>query len=185
MSKRFPIPAFDRDRYKNMDWQSPKLLGREERERLIAAARAGDESAYGAWPVAADDAFFDRFKVRGDHRHAVMCLLPPKGAKVVGRSWAWHIQRALLVDSLDPGEAQVVHEWKTPRPMNTRLGPDNGVEVDRGVLYAVFGHLYSDHWISNRTLQERPPEKKGYTVASASDESNNDFHACNLAFSWP
>ena len=185
MSKRFPIPPFDRDQYKNLEWTAPKLATPDECLKLIARARSGDAAAYGAYPVAATDAFYDRFKVQGPHRHAVMCLLPPAPVRVLGRSWAWYIQRALLVDSLDAASARVVQEWTTPRPMNTRLGPDDGVEVPGNVLYAVFGHRYSDHWIANRTRSDPAASGKGsYGVVSNSDETNHDFHSCNLTFSW-
>ena len=185
MSKRFPIPEFDRDQYKNMDWKAPQLLSRAEQDRIAAAAQKGDAAAVGCYPVAADDAFYDRFKVTGEHRHAVMCVLPKGPVKVVGRSWAWHIQRALVVDSLDPGKAKVLHDWTTPRPMNTRLGPDDGVEVDSRVVYAVFGHRHGERWIANRTMRDaREAGKGGFTVISASDEGAHDFHACNLSFRW-
>jgi hypothetical protein len=186
MSKRFPIPEFDRDQYKNLDWSQPQLLSKEQQEKLIASAKKGDAAAYGCYPVRADPAFFDRFKLTGPHQHAVMCLMPPEGAHVVGRSWAWPIQRALVVDSLDPASSSVLHEWATPRPMNTRLGPDQGVDLPGGVAYVVFGHKYGEHWIVNRTLRDRkgPPHAKGYSVLSATEDDAHDFHACNLSFSW-
>ena len=130
MSKRFPIPKFDRDAYKNMEWAPPRLLSADEQQKLVAAARAGDPSVVGSYAVDAGEAFYDRFKIRGPHRHVVMCVLPPGKARLVGRSWAWFIQRALLVDSLDAAKARVLHDWTTPRPMNTRLGPEDGVEVE-------------------------------------------------------
>jgi hypothetical protein len=185
MSKRFPIPEFDRDQYKNMEWSAPKLLSRSEQERLIAAARKGDEKAYGCYPVEADAALYDRFGLTGENRHAVMCLVPPHGVQLTGRSWAWEIQRALVVNSIDPERSSVLHEWKTPRPMNTRLGPDGGVSLEAGVAFVLFGHKYGDHWIANRTLADRRPAgAKGFSVISSSSDSANDFHACNLSFSW-
>ena len=185
MSKRFPIPEFNRDQYKNMEWKAPRLLTRDAQQDLIAAARKGDEKAYGCYPVEADPAFFDRFRFVGPHRHAVMCLVPPKGAHLAGRSWAWPIQRALVVDSLDPQRLSVLQEWTTPRPMNTRLGPDEGVPLEGGVAYVVFGHRYGNDWIVNRTLASAAtPDAKGFSVLSASDDAANDFHACNLSFTW-
>jgi hypothetical protein len=185
MSKRFPIPAFDRDPYKNMKWESPRLLSEGERASLVERAGRGDAGAFGSYPVGADEAFFDRFAVRGPHRHAVMCVLPRGEVRLVGRSWAWFLQRAVLVDSLEPG-ARVLHDWKTPRPMNTRLGPDEGVTLEGGVVYAVIGHRYGDHWVANRTLADNRgvPAGKGFAVVSATDDDNHDFHACNLSFSW-
>ena len=185
MSKRFPIPEFDRDQYKNMEWSAPKLLSKAEQERLIAAARNGDGKAYGCYPVEADPAFYDCFRLTGENRHAVLCLTPPKGVRVTGRSWAWEIQRALVLDSIDPGRSSVLHEWTTPRPMNTRLGPDGGVDLNAGVAYVLFGHRYGDRWIANRTLADsKPSGEKGFSVLSSSSDSANDFHACNLSFSW-
>ncbi|HXN14991.1 MAG TPA: hypothetical protein VN878_01355, partial [Usitatibacter sp.] len=150
MSKRFPIPDFDRDQYKNMDWEPPKILSRDEQAKLVAAAKAGDAKVFGSYPVEADDAFYARFRVRGSDRHAVMIVLPKKEVKLVGRSWAWSIQRAVVVDSLDASNARVFQDWQTPRPMNTRLGPDQGVALYGGVVYALLGHRYSDYWLPNR-----------------------------------
>jgi hypothetical protein len=185
MSKRFPVPEFDRDQYKNMDWSEPKYLSAVEQARLIASAKAGDEKVYGCYPVKADEAFFERFKLKGQHKHVLMCLLPKKEVKLVGRSWAWPIQRALIVDSIDPARASIVQEWKTPRPMNTRLGPDSGTVLSGGPVYVVAGHQYADHWIVNRTLVEKKAaEGKGFGMLSATEDDNHDFHACNLTFSW-
>jgi hypothetical protein len=116
-----------------------------------------------------------------------MCLLPEKSVQVIGRSHAWAIQQALVVDSLDAAKSNVLIQWKTPRPMNTRLGPENGVMLS-GVrtLYVVCSHRYSDYWIANRTAVEEQTcdGRTGFSVISASDEEINDFHACNLSFSW-
>jgi hypothetical protein len=185
MSKRFPIPQFDRDQYKNMEWTPPKLLSRDEQEKLIAAAKAGDVRTFGSYAVEADEAFYERFRLRGPHRHAVLCMLPRDKVKLFGRSWAWPIQRAVLVDSFDAASAKVLHEWKTPRPMNTRLGPDDGVTLEGGVVYAVLGHMYSDYWISNRTRSDARgvADGKGFDVVSTSHD-DRDFHACNLSFRW-
>ena len=76
MSKRFPIPAFDYERFKNMEWAPPKLLSPAEQEQKIGAARSGQ--GFGGYPVAADPKFYERFKLRGPNQHAVMCLLPKR-----------------------------------------------------------------------------------------------------------
>lgn len=186
MSKRFPIPEFDRDQFKNMKWSEPRLLSREEQAKVMAAAQAGDPKAIGSFAVAADDALYDRFRMRGPNRHAVMCVLPKGEVKLVGRSWAWPIQRAVVIDSLDAAKARVLQEWKTPRPMNTRLGPDEGVTLQGGVVYALLGHAYSDYWIANRTMADSRTlaSAKGFSIVSATDDENHDFHACNLSFGW-
>jgi hypothetical protein len=187
MSKRFPIPAYSYEQYKNMEWAAPALLSAEEQARLVAAAAAGSADAYGCYAVGAPEAFYDRFKLRGAHRHVRMCLLPATAVSVVGRSHAWAVQQALLVDSLDATGASVLHEWTTPRPMNTRLGPDLGVTLPGGIVYAVCSHRYADHWIVNRTLtaSATSADADGFDLLSASDDDVNDFHACNLSFRWP
>jgi hypothetical protein len=184
MSKRFPIPAFDYEQFKNMDWAPPKLLSRAEQEQKIAAARSGASESFGGYAVAAEPGFYERFKLRGPYQHAVMCVLPKGDVKLVGRSHAWAIQQALVVDSLDPERSKVLFEWKTPRPMNTRLGPDNGVTFPGDVVYVVCSHRYADYWIVNRTLIDHPSAQTGFGIISAYDDSINDFHACNLSFSW-
>ena len=115
-----------------------------------------------------------------------MCLLPPQEIRLVGRSHAWSIQQALVVDSLDSQRSNVIYDWKTPRPMNTRLGPDEGVTFIGKLLYVVCSHRYSDYWIVNRTLiaDNNRQGRKGFGILSASDDDINDFHACNLSFSW-
>jgi hypothetical protein len=184
MSKRFPIPAFDYERFKNMDWREPICVDPSQQAKLLEAAV--DRGAFGAFPVQADTAFYDRFSLRGAHQHALMCLLPQHEVNVIGRSHAWAIQQALIVDSLDAGRAKVVYEWKTPRPMNTRLGPDNGVTVQGGLLYVICSHRYSDYWLVNRTLVDTNgfAGEPGFGVISASDDEINDFHACNVWFDW-
>jgi hypothetical protein len=185
MSKRFPIPAFDYERHQNLEWAAPSLLSPGERDRLEQAARTGDASAYGSYPIAAGDDFYERFRLRGPNRHVRMCLLPQREVKLVGRSHAWFIQEALVVDSLD-ASCVVLHQWKTPRPMNTRLGPEEGVALPGGPVYVVCSHRYSDYWIVNRTTAGGPltPDAKGFSVLSTSDDGASDFHHCNLYFSW-
>lgn len=185
MSKRFPIPEFDRDQYKNRVWSAPMLLGSDDQVRLKDAARKGDASAYGAQAVALSPEIASKFKFEGQSLHAVMCVLPNGPVRMLGRSWAWPVQRALVLDSLDTS-AQVIADWTTPRPMSTRLGPDDGVDIKGGVVYVVTGHRYSTSWIGNRTLVDRVSATGGggIDVLSACGDENNDFHACNLSFRW-
>jgi hypothetical protein len=185
MSKRFPLPAFDYERHRNLQWSAPAPLSAEEQQRLLRSAAAGDASAFGAYPIAAGEAFYDRFSLRGPHRHLRMCVLPGHEVALVGRSHAWPIQGALIVDSVDPG-CTVLYEWKTPRTMNTRLGPENGVTLTARVVYVVTSHRYADYWIVNRTLAGEPmvAGSKGYSVLSSTDDEGSDFHACNLYFGW-
>src|SRR5450759_4480373 len=128
MSKRFRIPEFDYQGYKNMVWQAPAYLPDGEQQRLLAARRAGDANVLGGYPVQANAAFYEKFHLKGDNRHVIMCLMPDREVTLLGRSHAWAIQRALVTDSLDASSCEVLYDWKTPRPMNTRLGPENGVK---------------------------------------------------------
>lgn len=187
MSKRFPIPEFNRAEFKNRDWMPPALLDAAARDKFAAAHAVGDPSAVGCRAVQVSQGFCERFLLRGEHVHALMCALPAGGAHLLGHSYAWYIQRALLVTDLDPAKAQVLYDWTTPRPMNTRLGPDNGVDLAGGIVYALTARRYADHWIVNRTLVEGKPGEpggNGFRILSATDDLNNDFHACNLSFNW-
>lgn len=185
MSKRFPIPEFDRDQYKNRAWSTPALMGTGDQVRLKDAARKGEAAAYGAYAVALDAAVAAKFKFEGLHLHGVMCLLPNGPVRMTGRSWAWPVHRALVLDAMSV-DAQVIADWTTPRPMSTRLGPDVGVEINGGVVHVVIGNKYGSSWIGNRTLMDRAPTAgtQGFDVISACVDNNNDFHACNLAFRW-
>ena len=101
MAKRFPIPEFDHDELKSLDWTAPDLLDAAAAERIIAAAGGGDTSVYGAYPVAASDAFLEALSVRGEHRHAVLCVMPATGVRMLGRSHAWKVQCAMAAPGVD------------------------------------------------------------------------------------
>jgi hypothetical protein len=185
VSKRFPVPDFDRDLYKNLPWTEPSLLSPEEVSRLSASGQPMEGTAIGAHPVAVSAELAERFGFRMEGKAAVMCILPGREVRMIGRSWAWPIQRALVIDSLDPARANVLADWKTPRPMNTRLGPDDGIVLTARIVFLLFGHQYGDHWLANRILVSSGDEPaKGFSVISASDDRINDFHSCNLAFNW-
>jgi len=186
MSKRFPLPAFDYGRYKNRSWTPPTILSADLEARRYVTAKTDGPVTVGCDPVAVSPAFCERFKLEGDHRHALMCILPRQGITLVGRSHAWAIQLALVVDSLDASSANVLFEWKTPRPMNTRLGPEAGASFEARVCYVVCAHRYADRWLFNRTQIETDNGSgaPGFTILSASDDEIDDFHACNLSFTW-
>jgi hypothetical protein len=183
VSKRFPVPDFDRDLFKNLPWTEPSILSPAE---ISTLAESGREGLIGGHPVAVSDDLAKRFKFQMDGKSAVMCLLPAKAVRMTGRSWAWTIQKALVIDSLDPERAVVLADWTTPRPMNTRLGPDNGIVISARIVFVLCGHQYADHWIANRTLlsSEKGASATGYSILSASDDRINDFHSCNLTFDW-
>jgi hypothetical protein len=185
MSKRFPIPEFDRDAFKNRPWSEPARLDAASQQRLRDAARRGDTASFGAHAIAVDAALAQRFKFEGPHLHALLCLLPHRPVRLVGRSWAWPIQRALVLDGADAAGAQVIADWITPRPMNTRLGPAEGISLPGGPVVVLLGNRVGERWVGNRTLvtADGVPPGAGFAIASASGEEN-DFHACNLTFDW-
>ncbi len=186
MWQRFPIPEFDRDRFKDKDWQAPAYLAEAEIAEKIAAG------AQGAYPVLPGEDFFAKLGVRGEHRHAVLCVLPEVEVHILGRSYAWPIQRAWIVSSPNPaGEAadfEVIADWKTTRPMNTRLGPEDGITHSGGAVYLVTARGHGDHWIGNRTIADNDwngdAAGNSFQVLSSASEDSRDFHDCNVSFAW-
>ena len=187
MAKRFPVPKFDYEDLKSLDWQAPSPIAAADAARLIDSAAQGDASSYGAYPMAVDDDVFDALDVRGDHRHAALCLLPAGGATMTGRSHAWKIQRLVALQAPPHADAPLLIEWKTPRPMNTRLGPENGVAAPAQALCLVAGNRYSDYWIGNRLMVDndwRPPSGSGFRVMWSDSDDRDDFHADVVTFAW-
>ncbi len=181
MWQRFPIPEFDRDPFKDRDWRAPAYLSEAKAAEKIAAG------APGAYPVLPGADFFAKLDVRGEHRHALLCVLPDVEVRVLGRSYAWPIQRAWIVDSLDVGSFNIIADWKTPRPMNNRLGPDDGIShnVAQGgaAVYVVTATGHGDRWIGNRTIADNEWDN-GFRVLSSAQEDSRDFHDCNVSFTW-
>ena len=187
MAKRFPIPEFDHDELKSLDWTAPELLDLEAAARLVEAAGGGDTSACGAYPVAASGAFLDSLSVRGDHRHAVLCVIPAAGVRVLGRSHAWKIQRAMAAPDVAGSSTELLLDWKTPRPMNTRFGPEEGIASPAAAMYLVLAHQYSDYWVANRTIADNAwasPSGNGFRVLSCDNDEIGDFHASVVSFYW-
>ena len=187
MTKRYPIPEFDHDELKSLRWTAPELLDREAAARIVEAAGDGDTSVHGAYPVAASDAFLGSLSVRGDHCHALLCVMPSAGVRMFGRSQAWNIQRAVAAAAVDGTAAQLLVDWKTPRPMNTRLGPAEGIASPAAAMYVVLVHQYSDHWVANRTIADnewKSASGTGFRVLSCDNDEISDFHASVISFDW-
>ena len=187
MAKRFPIPEFDHEELKSLQWTPPALLDPAAAERIVEAAADGDASAFGAFPVRASEAFLDSHRVRGDHRHAIMCVMPGSGVTMTGRSHAWKIQRLLATNSVNGPSPEVLVDWKTPRPMNTRLGPLEGIASPAATLYLLPVHRYSDYWVANRTIADNHWAGacgNGFRVLSCDSDENEDFHASVVTFDW-
>ena len=187
MAKRFPVPEFDYEDLRGRAWNAPACIDADAAKRLMAAAAGGDTGAFGAYPVQAPNAFFDALELHGEHRTAVLCLLPGTGVTMVGRSHAWKLQRVAVVDGTPDTSPRLLAEWKTSRPMNTRLGPEAGVPAPATALCLVFGHRFADHWVGNRIMVDTgwtPERGSGLRVLSCDDENQGDFHAAVMTFSW-
>lgn len=188
MAKRFPIREFNHEELKDMEWAEPTYLSQDEINKLIEGQKSGDANVYGCYPVQASDELYAKLKVQGDHKHAVMCVMPNKEVGLLGRSNAWKIQRAILLDSLDADKSNTVLEWKTSRPMSIRFGPWDGTSINGGIVYAICCHALKDYWVGNRTNPQKQWEHSstghGFAVLSSSNEDQNDFHDCNLYFEW-
>ncbi len=187
--QRFPVPEFKHEEFKDMEYEALALITAEDAAAMIGKLKGGDASVCGGHAIMPDDALFDRFSIKGDHRHAVLCLFPDKPVTLLGRTMAWFNQYALVLDSLDASSANILHEWRSPRPMNTRLGPEDGVPMSGGACYAIAGHLFADHYIGNRSIIQNDWDpgdgKAGFRILGNTDDELDDFHDTNLAFTWP
>ena len=106
---------------------------------------------------------------------------------MVGRSHAWKIQRAVAATSVDGPADTFLVDWKTPRPMNTRLGPAEGVVSPATAMYVVLVHQYSDYWVANRTIADnawKSASGHGFRVLSSDNDEYGDFHASVISFDW-
>ena len=185
--KRFPVPAFDHGALKKMTYDPPSTVEGSEASRIVDAASSGDESVAGGYAVMADPALLESLSFKGDHRDMILCALPKAGTHLLARSYAWYNQRAFLLGSNEAG-AETIHSWRTPRPMNTRFGPEEGVTLDRNAVFILSGRILSDHTRGNRVMIDNdwtPGEgRQGFRVIAACDEGENDFHDACFEFSW-
>jgi hypothetical protein len=185
--KRFSVPAFDYGPLKKMTYEPPAPISSVEAKRIAEAAAAGDKSVAGGYAVEPDAALLERLDFRGAHRDMILCALPGPGAHLLGRSQAWFNQRAFILDRNAP-DAETLYCWRTPRPMNTRFGPETGVTLDRAVVYILSGRILSDHTRGNRVMIDRdwPPGAggSGFRILAACDEGSDDFHDSCFELSW-
>ena len=175
-AKRFPVPEFDRYALKDLDWSSPKITD---------DAVAGD--GYGCVVVATDAAYCEKFNFQGEYLQVVGCTLPKQPVRISGNSFAWPIQRVVITDSLDADTCNVIADWKTPRPMNTRFGPDGGISVETEKVYLLIGHQFAEHWIGNRIMLDNDwsgDSNHGFRILSSSETEINDFHDAVVYFEW-
>jgi len=185
--KRFPVPEFDYRPLKGLNAAPPEPIAPEEATRIAEAAAGGDASVAGGYAVAPDPKLLERLELRGDHRVMVLCALPGAGAHLLARSMAWYNQRALVVDG-NGADAEILYNWRTPRTHNTRLGPEDGVTLDRAVLYLLSARIREDELRGNRILIDNdwtPGEgRAGFRVLAACDKGEDNFHDSYFELSW-
>ncbi len=185
--RRFPVPEFDHRSLKGMTYIPPAPISKDEEARIVAAAIGGDASVAGAYAVAPDPALLERLSFGGDYRQMILCALPGPGAHLVARSMAWFNQRAHVLDR-NAADAETLYVWRTPRTHNTRLGPDDGVTLDRAVVYLLSGRILEDCDRGNRLMIDsnwRPGAgKAGYRILAGCDKGGDNFHDSCFMLSW-
>ena len=174
-AKRFPVPEFNRYTLKNLDWTPPEI-----RDSLT-------QTDLGCVAVNGNREFYENFKFKGENLLVVACKLPNQPVTISGNSFAWPIHRTVIADSLDAYTCNVLADWTTPRPMNTRFGPDGGITVSSSQVYILIGHKFADYWISNRIMLDNQwagSTGNGFRVLSSSENEINDFHDAVIYFEW-
>ena len=185
--KRFHVPKFDHRPLKGLTYSAPPIIGRDEEARIAEAAAAGDASIAGAYGVEPDAALLERLAFQGDCKQMMMCALPTAGGHLLARSYAWFNQRAFVLDGNAP-DASVLHEWHTPRPNNTRFGPEDGAPIERRVIYLLNGRILDDHTRGNRIMVDAnwtPDDGAGgYRIIAACDPGEDNFHDSCFEVTW-
>lgn len=185
--KRFPVPAFDYAPLKGLSYAAPTPISRDEAVQRAAAAAGGDSAAVGAVAVEPDQALLERLDFRGDFQTMMLCALPGPGAHLLGRSYAWFNQRAFILAD-NSAEAEPIHTWRTPRPMNTRFGPEEGVTLAQSHVYLLSGRIVADYTRGNRVMVDNDwtagEGGAGFRVIAACNEGDDNFHDSCFMFSW-
>ena len=173
---RFPIPVFDHKKLRGLDWVPPAVLNEGEIKSKIS-----NQTTYGGFTVESPNSLNKNFNIQGEHTHAILCIVP-EGTLLVGRSYSWWLQRALVLDSLDGDVSNIIYDWRTPRPINNRFGPEEGVVLNQNIIYVASSHNYASHWVANRTLIEN--YENGLRILGTAKEGTSNFHEFCLTFSW-
>ena len=185
--KRFPVPEFDHNSLKGMNFDSPAPISAEEEKRVVEAAKASDSSVTGAYAVTPSPALLEHLSFEGDNRQMILCVLPEGGAHVLGRSMAWFNQRAYFLDSNTP-DAKTILTWHTPRTHNTCLGPEDGIDLELPYFYLLSGRITEDSSIGNRVVIDadwKPDSGQGFRILCACDKGEANFHDSCFMVSWP
>lgn len=185
--KRFPVTKFEYRVLKNRPYDPPSPISSEEEARIVDAAASGDSSVAGAYAVEPNPSLLEALGFKGEHVTMMLCALPGPGAHLQCRSYAWFNQRVFILDRNAP-DAETIHDWHTPRPMNTLLGPEDGVTLNNTAVYVLNGRILSDHTRGNRVMIDpdwTPGDgKAGYRIIAACDEGDDNFHDSCLEFTW-
>lgn len=174
--RRFPIPEFNHKAFRGLDWSQPDYVHEEDIKKELA-----EKDTFGIFPIKANPDILSRFSVQGEHAHALLCKVP-NGSRLIGRSYSWWLQRAIVTDSITSDEFKVLADWRTPRPMNTRLGPEDGIKINDKLLYVISCHGHSDHWVGNRTLVKEIDD--GYHLLGCAKDGTSNFYEFCLTFTW-
>lgn len=162
-----------------MDFEPPAPISAEQEREIVNAATAGDPSAVGTYAVAPNEALLERLSFEGDNRQMTLCVPPAGRAHLLGRSMAWYNQRAHVLDRNAP-DAEPVTTWSTPRTHNTRLGPEDGIDIELPFFYLLSGRITEDSSIGNRVMIDPSwkPETGGWgcRILCACDKGAPNFH---------
>ena len=185
--ERFQVPEFDYSALRNMVYEPRELLSSREACDIASRHTQGEAAAYGAYLCEPGPALVERFNFQGQHATAILCILPKSGARLLARSRAWFRQRLIILDD-NGADGNVLHEWKTPRPFNTRLGPDDGVVLEHPVIWILSGRILDDQTRANRVMADalwKPDgERAGFRIVAANDTEKHQFHECCIEVSW-
>ena len=185
--KRFPVPEFNHRELKRRPFAAPDVIDASEIQRVAEAAEAGEMSVAGGYSVKPDGGLLEKLAFRGDHTQMFLCALPMGKTRLLARSYAWFNQRVFLLSANTP-DAAVVHNWRTPRPNNTRFGPEDGVELDQKVIFLLSGRILDDHTRGNRVMFDtawKPSEGiGGFRLIAACDPGEDNFHDACFEFTW-
>ena len=77
---RFPIPVFDHETLRGLEWSQPELITAGEADEKLQ-----DGQPYGTCSINIDDAVLASFGISGEHCHAIMCTFPA-GTLMTGAS---------------------------------------------------------------------------------------------------
>lgn len=174
-ANKFPVPEFDRYALKKLDWCAPEV------------SSDGPGAGCGSVVVANEPAYCEKFGCQGEKQQVVACALPENPVRISGNSFAWSIQRAVMPDSLEADTCNAIADRKTPRPMNTRLGPEDSISVTADNIYLLIGHQFANPWTGNRIMLDNDwtgSAGRGFRILSASENEINDFHDAVVYFQW-